>query len=122
MKNLSRRDFLRGAAAAGAAATLPVHVFAQHAPAKSVGANDILRIAVCGVKGRGLAHIGEWTKMKDVQEELERPEAEREPYHGWPTRRPAAGSPPFPGLAEDARGNHRRAAGGHLQTPTPSCP
>jgi predicted dehydrogenase len=67
MKSLSRRDFLKGAAAAGAAATLPVHVFAQNAPAKSVGANDLLRIAVCGVKGRGLAHIGEWTKMKDVQ-------------------------------------------------------
>ncbi|HXX92226.1 MAG TPA: Gfo/Idh/MocA family oxidoreductase [Planctomycetota bacterium] len=66
-KNLDRRDFLKGAALLGAGATLPVHVFAQERSPKAVGANDLLRIAVCGVKGRGLAHIGEWTKMKDVQ-------------------------------------------------------
>jgi predicted dehydrogenase len=67
MKNLNRRDFLKGAAAGAAGAMLPVHVFAQAAPAKRVGANDILRIAVCGVKGRGLSHVQEWTGMNDVQ-------------------------------------------------------
>ena len=67
MKHLNRREFLKGAAAVGAGATLPVHVFAQERLPKAVGANDLLRIAVCGVKGRGLAHVGEWTKMKDVQ-------------------------------------------------------
>ena len=67
MKNLTRRDFLKGAAAGGAAALLPVHVAAQVAAPARVGANDILRIAVCGVKGRGLAHIGGWAGMKDVQ-------------------------------------------------------
>jgi predicted dehydrogenase len=67
MKNLTRRDFIKGAAAGAAAASLPVHVFAQNAPVKAVGANDILRIAVCGVKGRGLSHTQAWAGMKDVQ-------------------------------------------------------
>jgi predicted dehydrogenase len=67
MNKLSRRDFLKGAAAAGAVAMVPVHVAARVAAPARVRANDILRIAVCGVKGRGLAHIGEWSKMKDVQ-------------------------------------------------------
>src|SRR5438552_640613 len=67
MKNLSRRDFLKGAAAAGAVAMVPVHVAARVADPARVGANDILRIAVCGVKGRGLSHTQAWAGMKDVQ-------------------------------------------------------
>ncbi|HLF92276.1 MAG TPA: Gfo/Idh/MocA family oxidoreductase [Planctomycetota bacterium] len=67
MKDLNRRDFLKGSAALAGAAALPVHVFAQNAPARAVGANDILRIAVCGVKGRGLSHTQAWAGMKDVQ-------------------------------------------------------
>src|SRR5512140_3279499 len=65
MSNLSRRDFLERSMMAAAAAAVPS--FASAAPERRAGANDVLRIAVCGVKGRGLEHIGQWSKMKDVQ-------------------------------------------------------
>ena len=39
----------------------------RSASERRAGPNDVLRIAVCGVKGRGLAHVGEWAAMKDVQ-------------------------------------------------------
>jgi predicted dehydrogenase len=67
MKTLGRRDFLKGAAAGAGALLLPVHVAARTAEPARIGANDILRIAVCGVKGRGLAHTQAWAGMKDVQ-------------------------------------------------------
>jgi predicted dehydrogenase len=66
MSQLSRRQFLGTSAMAAAAAALPLPAVASPLRAKA-GPNDLLRIAVCGVKGRGLAHIGEWLNMKDVQ-------------------------------------------------------
>src|SRR6185436_4098214 len=69
MSNLSRREFLErsmlaaAAAATPAAASLP----ALAAPERRAGANEMLRVAVCGVKGRGLEHTGQWSSMKDVQ-------------------------------------------------------
>ena len=59
MAPVTRREFL-GTAAAGAAA-LSVPGWSHASP------NEVLRIAVVGVKGRGLSHVGEWAKMKDVQ-------------------------------------------------------
>ncbi len=59
MALITRRGFL-GTSAAGAAA-LTVPGWSHAAP------NEVLRIAVVGVKGRGLSHVGEWAKMKDVQ-------------------------------------------------------
>jgi predicted dehydrogenase len=70
MSNLSRREFLErsmmaaAAASMGGAAGLPAEASPLRAKA---GANEVLRIAVCGVKGRGLSHVGEWAAMKDVQ-------------------------------------------------------
>ena len=68
MSNLSRRDFLERSMMAAAAAVVPATpILANAAPERRAGPNDMLRIAVCGVKGRGLEHIGQWSKMKDVQ-------------------------------------------------------
>ena len=66
MSNLNRREFLQSSMMAAAAASLPASL-AVAAPTRRAGANDVLRIAVVGVKGRGLAHVGEWAAMKDVQ-------------------------------------------------------
>jgi predicted dehydrogenase len=66
--SLNRREFLkRSTMAAAAAATPAVPLLASAAPLRRAGPNEMLRIAVCGVKGRGLEHIGQWSKMKDVQ-------------------------------------------------------
>jgi predicted dehydrogenase len=66
MSTLKRRDFLKQSTMAAAAAALPASL-AGAAPSARAGGNDVLRIAVCGVKGRGLSHVGEWAAMKDVQ-------------------------------------------------------
>jgi len=68
MGTLNRREFLERSMMAAAAAAVPaVPTAAFAAPERRAGANDILRIAVCGVKGRGLEHVGQWSSMKDVQ-------------------------------------------------------
>jgi predicted dehydrogenase len=70
MSNLSRREFLERSMMAAAAAALGAEQnppLLARADGSKAGPNDVLRIAVCGVKGRGLAHIGEWAAMKDVQ-------------------------------------------------------
>src|SRR6185295_9053863 len=64
MSNLNRREFLQQSMMAAAAASVPMPLLAN---TRRAGPNDVLRIAVCGVKGRGLAHVGEWAAMKDVQ-------------------------------------------------------
>jgi predicted dehydrogenase len=68
MSNLSRREFLERSIAAAAAAAAPATpVLANAGPERRAGPGEMLRIAVCGVKGRGLEHIGQWSSMKDVQ-------------------------------------------------------
>jgi predicted dehydrogenase len=62
MTNLTRRTFLGGTLGAAAASTLPVWGTTGR-PAPS----EVFRVAVCGVKGRGMSHVGEFVKMKDVQ-------------------------------------------------------
>jgi predicted dehydrogenase len=58
---LSRRRFLRGTAAVGAAA------FLSNVNTRALGANDDLRVAVVGAGGRGSAHINDFLKMKGVR-------------------------------------------------------
>jgi len=68
--NLSRRDFVEqalfAASAALATGTITPTVRADDAPARVVGPNDKLRVAVIGVNGQGGAHLGEWLKNPDV--------------------------------------------------------
>jgi predicted dehydrogenase len=66
MSPLSRRKFLKGAAAAGAA--FPLFTIAgTKASGKVIGANDTVRIGVAGCGGRGGNHISEWTSQEKVQ-------------------------------------------------------
>jgi predicted dehydrogenase len=66
--SLSRRDFLRDSTlfAAAAAALTPQALTAQEEkPAKKVGPNDRIRIAVIGIHGRGKDHIKAFAKLPD---------------------------------------------------------
>ena len=63
MRNLSRRQFLQGSAAAGAS----LLITGTRASGKIKGANDRLRIAVAGLHGRGNAHIKGWLEQDNVE-------------------------------------------------------
>ena len=66
MSHLSRRKFIRGAAAASAA--FPLFTIAgTKASGKVIGANDTVRIGVAGSGGRGGEHIEPWTSAEKVQ-------------------------------------------------------
>ncbi|HEX3871294.1 MAG TPA: twin-arginine translocation signal domain-containing protein, partial [Pirellulales bacterium] len=59
--NVSRRDFVKTAAAGAAAAT----IIAAPAAARAYGANERLRIGFIGPGGRGFgAHVKSLTKLK----------------------------------------------------------
>ena len=61
MKRMTRRDFIKSTAAAGVALTLA-------SPYSRVrGANDDIRVAVMGIKGRGGDHISAFHKMDGVR-------------------------------------------------------
>jgi predicted dehydrogenase len=65
-RKLSRRTFVKSAAAASAA--FPLFTIAgTKASGKILGANDVIRLAVCGINGRGGAHINKFAEMKGVQ-------------------------------------------------------
>src|SRR5438270_2917951 len=66
MSSLSRRKFLKGAAAASAAFPL-FTVAGTKASGKVIGANDTVRIGVAGCGGRGGNHMSEWTSQEKVQ-------------------------------------------------------
>ncbi len=68
MSRISRREFLEQSmiAAAATAAVPSAEALARPSPARLPGPNEILRLAVCGVKGRGSSHVGEFSKMPDV--------------------------------------------------------
>src|SRR5690349_4256809 len=69
MRRMSRREFLeRGMwfAAGAVAASIPgARAFAELA-GKRRGPNGVLRLGVVGVKSRGLNHVQDYAKMKDV--------------------------------------------------------
>jgi len=66
MNGLSRREFLERSMLAAAAASVPTLPAAAERPRRTVGPNDVLRVAVVGVKGRGLGHVSHFANMKDV--------------------------------------------------------
>lgn len=66
---LSRREFVDQsivAALAALAASPAARSMAADAPARSVGPNDKLRVAVIGVNGQGGNHVTEWLRNPDV--------------------------------------------------------
>jgi predicted dehydrogenase len=69
--NLSRRDFVEQAlfAATAALATgtgAPSNAAEDSQPARTVGPNDKIRVAVIGVNGQGGSHLGEWLQNPEV--------------------------------------------------------
>ncbi|MCE9533740.1 MAG: Gfo/Idh/MocA family oxidoreductase [Planctomycetes bacterium] len=72
MGPFNRREFLQHSAAISAAlATASQQSFLQAAPAtsaeKPVGANETLRVAVIGVKGRGMSHVGGFNNVNGCE-------------------------------------------------------
>lgn len=67
MARIDRRQFLeRTLYAAAAAAAGPLPLRASCPVGRPQGPNEILRVAVVGVRGRGGAHVGAFAGMKDV--------------------------------------------------------
>ena len=62
MKQINRRTFLKGAAVAAAATSLPARVWAQ-----SKGANGDIRVAVVGFNSRGKDHLSGLSKVPGVR-------------------------------------------------------
>ncbi|MEI8041512.1 MAG: Gfo/Idh/MocA family oxidoreductase [Verrucomicrobiota bacterium] len=60
MSRLSRRDFLKGAAAITAACAIAPRI-------KAIGANSDIRVAVVGVRGMGKSHVRNYLKMPGVR-------------------------------------------------------
>jgi len=64
---INRREFLKTSARRGAGlAALGGVTFLAH-PERVFGANDRVRVAVVGLHGQGWAHVGEYSKMGDVE-------------------------------------------------------
>ena len=73
MRTLPRREFLEDTAALAASmAMIPGLASADtpktgEADTKPASANDTLRVAVCGVRSRGMEHIEGWNRLNDVR-------------------------------------------------------
>ena len=73
MRTLPRRVFLQDTAALAAGMATISGLTGADTPAedkadnKPVGPNDTLRVAVCGVHGRGMDHVAGWSHQKDVR-------------------------------------------------------
>jgi len=64
---VSRRDFLKkGVGASAGLAALSSASFFTH-PEKIFGANDRVRVAICGVHGRGVSHIHAYNKIPNAE-------------------------------------------------------
>jgi predicted dehydrogenase len=63
MARLHRRSFLKHTLASAATVTIA----GTKSSGKVLGANDAIRVAVCGLNGRGGSHVDEFGKMKGVE-------------------------------------------------------
>ena len=63
MARLNRRSFIKHTLATAATVTIA----GTKSSGKVLGANDTIRIAVCGLNGRGGSHVDEFGKMKNVE-------------------------------------------------------
>ncbi|HCO94249.1 MAG TPA: dehydrogenase, partial [Phycisphaerales bacterium] len=59
MNNLTRRDFVKSAAAVGAAMVIPF--------SKARGANEDIRVGVAGIRGRGDGLVNEFHDLEGVR-------------------------------------------------------
>ena len=66
MKTITRRTFLKQAAAASAA--FPLFTIAgTKSSGRVMGANEVIRVGVAGIHGQGRAHIDQYLGLKNVQ-------------------------------------------------------
>ena len=63
MARLSRRRFLKSTLAAAATVTIA----GTKSSGRVLGANEVIRLGVAGLNGRGGSHVGEFTRMPGVQ-------------------------------------------------------
>ena len=64
---LSRREFLKSGAKTGAGLAAMGGLGLVGATGRVLGANERVRVAVCGVRGRGWAHVRGFSKLPNVQ-------------------------------------------------------
>ncbi len=68
MARFTRREVLEQSLLAAAAVAVPaVPALASEPSGPRAGANELLRIGVVGVRGRGLAHVSTFSNFKDCQ-------------------------------------------------------
>src|SRR5207253_4228496 len=66
MKKITRRSFLKRAAAASAA--FPLFTIAgTKSSGRVLGSNDVIRVGIAGIHGQGNAHIDQYLGLKGVQ-------------------------------------------------------
>ncbi len=66
-EDLNRREFLKTGAKAGAGWAALSGLGMIGASSRVLGANETVRVAVCGVRGRGLDHIRSFSRLPNVQ-------------------------------------------------------
>ena len=67
MKQITRRDFIKGSMASGIALVLPGRAVQAQPFSRIRGANDDIRVAVVGFRGHGRTHINAYLKIPGVQ-------------------------------------------------------
>src|SRR4051794_38922759 len=65
--DVSRRDFLKIAASTTASASPFSGITFLPQPERVFGANDRVRVAVCGLKSRGKDHLDAYSRMSNVE-------------------------------------------------------
>jgi len=63
----NRRDFIEKSAIGTAGIAIGGMGFSSKSYASIIGANDRINVAVIGLRGRGSAHVDEWSLLKDKQ-------------------------------------------------------
>ncbi len=67
MKQITRRDFIKGSMASGIALVLPGRAVQAQPFSRIRGANDDIRVAVVGFRGHGRTHINAYLKIPGVR-------------------------------------------------------
>jgi predicted dehydrogenase len=68
MRTIDRRRFLQSSTALAAGlSAVNVSALADEKPGKKIGPNDTIRVAILGVRGRGMEHVQGYTRCKDAR-------------------------------------------------------